>query len=310
MPSIQSDSTLGDKQVALAGSGWRDCAPMLSKLLGPAAALSIATGVAAAQSERPPISGVLTLTRLDCGNFNVKNYSATFSDTFQYPDGSKPLVDSCYLIRNGERLLLWDTGLPESLVGRNYETPMQSMTLRRSLVDQLAEIGVNPEQVELLGISHWHFDHVGQAPRFPNAKLLIGKHDADALRSKPTADQDSLEALNHWLNGPGKLDLVSGDRDIFGDGRVIMLATPGHTAGHYALLVRLESGAVLLSGDLYHFTEQVENRGVPTFNHDRADTLASMDRFTRIARNIGAKIIIQHEPSDVTKLPQFPRAAR
>ncbi len=88
-----------------------------------------------------------------------------------------------------------------------------------------------------------------------------------------------------------------------------MLAMPGHTPGHYALLVRLGSGPVLLSGDQYHFTEQVANRGVPGFNTSRADTLASHDRFDRIAANLKAKVIIQHEPSDVSKLPAFPAAA-
>jgi hypothetical protein len=75
------------------------------------------------------------------------------------------------------------------------------------------------------------------------------------------------------------------------------------------LLVRLASGPVLLSGDQYHFTEAVKNRGVPSFNVDRADTLASHDRFERIAVNTRAKVIIQHEPADVAKLPAFPRAA-
>ena len=65
-----------------------------------------------------------------------------------------------------------------------------------------------------------------------------------------------------------------------------MLAMPGHTPGHSALLVRLASGPVLLSGDQYHFTEAVKNRGVPSFNTDRADTLASHDRFERIAANL------------------------
>jgi N-acyl homoserine lactone hydrolase len=75
-------------------------------------------------------------------------------------------------------------------------------------------------------------------------------------------------------------------------------------------LVRLASGPVLLSGDLYHFTEQVALKGVPPFNTNRADTLASMDRFDRLAKNLGAKVIIQHEPADIAKLPAFPQAAQ
>jgi glyoxylase-like metal-dependent hydrolase (beta-lactamase superfamily II) len=106
------------------------------------------------------------------------------------------------------------------------------------------------------------------------------------------------------------MDATARDLDVFKDGRVVMLTTPGHTPGHNALLVRLASGPVLLTGDLYHFTEQVANRGVPPFNHNRADTLASMDRFDRIGRNLKAKVIIQHEPADIAKLPAFPKAAR
>jgi len=116
--------------------------------------------------------------------------------------------------------------------------------------------------------------------------------------------------LSHWLTRPGRLEPVTGDHDVFGDGRVMMLTMPGHAPGHYALLVQLASGPVLPTGDLYHFTEQVANRGVPPFNVDRADTLAFMDRFDRMVRNLGARVIIQHEPADIAKLPAFPEAAR
>ena len=66
---------------------------------------------------------------------------------------------------------------------------------------------------------------------------------------------------------------------------------------------------VVLSGDLYHSTMARERRGVPPFNTDRAQTLASMDRFEQVAKETGAKVIIQHEPADIGKLPAFPQAA-
>ena len=259
---------------------------------------------------QPSATAPLKLWRLDCGEFEIKQYGAFFSDTFQYPAGPKNIVGSCYLIRHGSRYMLWDTGLTDALVGSGYSNEAQTLRLRRSLVDQLAQLKVRPEQVETIGISHWHFDHTGQAGRFPQAKLLMGKGDVERLKTTPSPDEDSTKALTHWLAGPGKLEAVTRDHDVFGDGRVVMLKLPGHTPGHYALLVRLVSGPVLLSGDQYHFTEQVANRGVPPFNHDRADTLASMDRFDRIAANLKAKVIIQHEPADIAKLPAFPASAR
>ncbi len=286
---------------------------MLKRFVLAAAAMTAAAAPALAQ----PAGGTsaqpaeLRLWRLDCGAFVIKQYGAFFSDTFQYPAGPKDIVGSCYLIRHGERYMLWDTGLTDALIGNPIDNPAQRLTLRRSIVDQLRELNVRPGQIEFIGISHWHFDHTGQAGRFPQARLLIGRGDLEHLRNRgPGVNDAAAAALAHWLTGGGQVDGVTGDHDVFGDGRVVMLKLPGHTPGHNALLVRLESGPVLLTGDLYHFTEQVANRGVPPFNHDRADTLASMDRFDRIARNLGARVIIQHEPADIAKLPAFPEPAR
>lgn len=261
--------------------------------------------------QAPPDAAPLSLWRLDCGSFVIKDYNAFFSDTHAYPPGqAKEITDSCYLIRHGGRYFLWDTGLPAALAGQSTDSGFATISLGKTIVQQLSEIGVRPEQVGMIGISHWHFDHVGQAQHFPNARLLIGKGDAEALRATPAPDEDSVKALAHWLTGTGKLETVAADHDVFGDGSVMMLNTPGHTAGHNALLVRLASGPVLLTGDLYHFTEQVAHKGMPAWNHNRADTLASMDRFDKLAKNLGAKVIIQHEPSDIAKLPAFPEAAQ
>ena len=252
----------------------------------------------------------LSLWRLDCGEFVIKQYGAFFSDTFQYPAGPKNIVGSCYLIRHGNDYMLWDTGLTDALIGHPFDNEGQTIRVKTSLVDQLRTLNVLPEQIAVIGISHWHFDHTGQARHFPQARVLMGKGDIELLRRDPPVDRDSATGMAHWLTGPGKLEPQEGDKDVYGDGSVVMLDMPGHTPGHYSLLVRLKSGPVLLSGDLYHFTEQVANRGVPPFNHDRADTLASMDRYDRIAKNLGAKTIIQHEPADIAKLPPFPRAAQ
>jgi glyoxylase-like metal-dependent hydrolase (beta-lactamase superfamily II) len=156
----------------------------------------------------------------------------------------KKIVGSCYLIRHGERYMLWDTGLAESLIGKPYVSPAQTVSLKRSLVDQLAELGIKPEQIEFVGISHWHFDHVSKAARFPQARLLIGKGDADTLRANPSPDKDSTEALKHWLSGPGQMEAATKDLDVFRDGRVVMLTTPGHTRPQCAAgSPRLRAGA-------------------------------------------------------------------
>jgi glyoxylase-like metal-dependent hydrolase (beta-lactamase superfamily II) len=271
------------------------------------AVAALAGWLALTALQPPPGHAPLSLWRLDCGDFQINDINAFMSDTSEYPARPKHLVGSCYLIRHGDTYMLWDAGMRAALVGHPDVNPVMTVTLATRIVDQLARIGVRPEQVSLVGISHYHGDHTGQARDFPGARLLMGAADIAALRARPPEGQTDLA---HWLSGGGQLTEVPGDLDVFGDGSVVMLNLPGHTPGHHALLVRLASGPVMLSGDTYHFREQVAHRGVPPFNTNRAESLASMDRFDRLARNLHARVIIQHEPADVAKLPAFPRVAQ
>jgi glyoxylase-like metal-dependent hydrolase (beta-lactamase superfamily II) len=253
-----------------------------------------------------PAPPAMSLWRLDCGDFDIHDINGFMSDTSEYPAAPKHLVGSCYLIRHGDTHMLWDTGMPAALVGHPDANPTMTVTVRSALVDQLARIGVRPDQIAILGISHYHGDHTGQARAFPSARLLMGAADLAALRARPPEGQTDLA---HWLTGGGEVTEVTGDHDVFGDGSVVMLSAPGHTPGHHALLLRLASGPVILSGDTWHFTEQVAHHGVPPFNTNRADSLASMDRIERLAHNLHARLVIQHEPADIAKLPAFPEAA-
>ncbi|CDZ57680.1 N-acyl homoserine lactonase family protein [Neorhizobium galegae] len=253
----------------------------------------------------------LELWRLDCGSVVVKDLSS-FSDTFAYKGESRTLTDSCYVIRHGADYLLWDTGLPAALIGK---APDLSQPLAPSLsVDiptQLAKIGIKPDQIGLIGISHNHFDHIGQASTFAKATLMIGAGDWESLHENPLPFGVVPALVQPWMDGKAKIDPVSGDRDVFGDGSVTMLAMPGHTKGETALLVKLpQSGPVLLSGDVVHFEEQIGNNGVPPFNIDRAESLASMERMNRIAKQLNAKLVVQHDANDIGKLPAFPASAR
>ena len=173
-------------------------------------------------------------------------------------------------------------------------------------MDQLRQIGVAPGRVKFVGVSHGHFDHIGQIADFPKATLLIGAEDFEASKTG-----DAAKRLAPWIKGGSKVEAVKRDHDVFGDGSVMILDMPGHTPGHQSLLVKLPvTGNVLLSGHLYHFTENLRSGGMPSFNTDRADTLGSMNRFAAIAKNLKARVIIQHEPADIAKLPRFPQAAR
>lgn len=124
---------------------------------------------------------LLRLWRLDCGATQVHDLNE-FSDTFAYARQSKRLVVSCYLIEHGETYMLWDAGLPGADLGLPLEGPGSTGdSLSRTIRDQLAEINVSPESVSILGISHYDYDHTGQAASFPRARLYMGREDIEAV---------------------------------------------------------------------------------------------------------------------------------
>jgi len=258
-------------------------------------ALIVASAFAGLHAAAQPAPEV-TLTRLDCGTgFNDQR---RFSDTFAYSNPRVPFTFSCYVIKHGDDYMVWDTGYQP---GTNPSAPTVS----------LLELKVRPEQVKFVGISHFHADHTGQLGSLPNATLLIGDREWAALTAPKPMAGANVAASTHWISGGGKVDPQAADKDVFGDGTVTILRTPGHTPGHQALLVRLkDTGPVILSGDAAHFHENYENNGVPGFNYDRAETLASLERLKEIEKNLKAIVIIQHDPRDIAKLPAFPAAAR
>jgi len=261
--------------------------------------LALSASTLGAQAATPEV----TLTRLQCGtNGAPTNVGLRFSDVFSFSGLMVQTTFSCYLIKHGDDYMIWDTGNP----------PTAGATAPKSTLTQLlAEVHVTPAQVKFVGISHYHGDHTGQANQFPSATLLIGKGDWDALNDSKSAAAPSAQFFTPWMSGGGKVEALPGDKDVFGDGSVMMLNTPGHTPGHHSLLVRLKGmGNVLITGDLSHFHENYDSNGVPTFNTDRAATLASLDRFKAIASNLKATVIIQHDQRDVTKLPAFPASAK
>lgn len=258
----------------------------------------IAMAVAAGKVMAAPTD--VEMWRLDCGEFKDFDIEG-MSDVFAYPGRKKTLSDGCYLIRHDTQFMLWDTGLPPSSIG-------QPIGLKQTLSAQLRRINITPQQISIVGLSHWHFDHTGQAASIPKARLFIGKADFDYLANK--REGSTPDDIAPWLGPNASVEKVVGDKDVYGDGSIVMLATPGHTDGHHSLLVRLPTfGPVVLSGDLWHFSEQRSHNGVPPENVSRADTLASIDRIQQVVSNLRATLVIQHEASDIGKLPLSPASA-
>jgi len=246
------------------------------------------------------------LYAIECGRIDVKDLGA-FADTGEYDGQSGTLTVSCYLIRHPKGTLLWDTGLSDKLAEDKAGIDLGGfkLTVVKPLIDQLKSIEVTPADVTHLAVSHFHFDHTGNANTFGASTWIINRAELAWAGSTPTPF--GVDPSTFSASKTVKTRLIDGDFDVFGDGSVRILKTPGHTPGHGVLAVKLKkSGVVILSGDLYHTHENRTLRRVPGFNYERADTLASMDRVEKIVKNTKARFIVQHDGKDVASLPKFP----
>jgi glyoxylase-like metal-dependent hydrolase (beta-lactamase superfamily II) len=277
--------------------------------LAAAALLSACASTHEQATERPDIR----LYAMDCGRITASD-ADVFADDGAYAGQPKNLVVPCFLIRHPKGDLMWDTGVPQSLAdvqGGVTEGPFH-IVVARKLTDQLAQLGLQPSDIEFLSVSHSHFDHIGNGNLFAAATWIVDSEErAHAFRDAARADSREFAAYSALENAPTRLIEGDGDYDVFGDGSVVIIQAPGHTPGHTVLLVRLpEAGPLLLTGDLWHIAESRAARRVPRFNSDRAQTLQSMDKFERIASETGARVVIEHVPADFDALPRFPEPLR
>jgi N-acyl homoserine lactone hydrolase len=223
---------------------------------------------------------------------------------------------TCWLIQRGKEWLLWDTGVPESALNdpKGWSTLPKLIVyhLDKTITDQLAAIGLKTIDITCVALSHTHGDHIGNVRLFPNSTILIQRAEYAWISSPdgPNDNVNQLKALARELLGtPKHLKLLDGDTDVFGDGSVTLVSTPGHTPGSQSLLVHLKnSGFIILSGDVVHLEENFEKDTVPSLNTDKTESIASMDRIKRMIATYKAKLFINHDEtqSDALKLlPAF-----
>ena len=235
----------------------------------------------------------LRLYVFDCGSLVLSDVSGFGLGNDETP--VRELFVPCYLIDHHGQQMIWDAGLPRDIAGRgNVEEGGMAMRMDRSMTQNLALVGLTPEDVDIAAFSHMHFDHVGAANLFTDAHLLIQETEYKAAfieRDNPIFEPELYLELED-----NERTLLAGDHDVFGDGSVIIVSAPGHTPGHQVLLLKLENmGPLVLSGDLYHFAESRTLRRVPQFNTDAEATFRSMDKVEALIRKEGATLWIEHE---------------
>jgi glyoxylase-like metal-dependent hydrolase (beta-lactamase superfamily II) len=252
-----------------------------------AAILAVAASIEPAlpQAAKP---GLERMYVFYCGDIAL-NDMGRFSPGYSGPGA---LSSTCYLFKHAQGWLLWDTGLPDAIAsmpeGRKSNAGVWHV--KKTLAAQLAEIGVKPSDVRYLALSHSHGDHVGNVSLFPQATLVVQKAEYD------WPDPLGVPRFNKDM----KVIKAEGDHDVFGDGSVRLISTPGHSPGHQCLLVKLsKTGALLLSGDAVHTKANWDNKRAPIQNFNHAQSLATLDRMAAVLKEHNAQLWIGHEPSEV-----------
>lgn len=211
-----------------------------------------------------------------------------------------------YLIVHPRGVLLWDAGAiadseritreagVEQRVVR-YDGNERFVTLAPPLEDQLAAAGYSPSDVTYLALSHYHWDHTANANMFAGALWLVPAIERERMfAAEPPG---GTRSATYSALEKSRTRIIDEDPyDVFGDGTVLLIQTPGHTEGHMVLYVKLENtGGVVLSGDLYHYPEERSLNRLPTFDVSEAQTAASRAKVEEFLSRTGSELWIQHD---------------
>ena len=179
----------------------------------------------------------------------------------------------------------------------------------RTLASQLAELGVAPRDVDVLGFSHLHIDHVGNAGLFRHARVLMQARERDAAYG-PQAERLTYLPETYAAIDRDAIEAVEGTHDVFGDGSVVLHPLPGHTPGHQGLRVALPvSGPVLLAGDIaYSRRDYLEAAPRPS-NYDLDQTCASIAVAQEMERG-GTSVWLHHDLEAEREIRQAPEHYR
>jgi glyoxylase-like metal-dependent hydrolase (beta-lactamase superfamily II) len=218
------------------------------------------------------------------------------------------LVNISYLVVHPKGTLQFDAGAVADSQFTPGGGPVVAgiMSAERPLVPQLAAAGYQPSDVTYFAMSHYHSDHTANANAFAGATWIVQKAERDWMfAEKP---QGIVQPASYSALRSAKTRVLDNeDLDVFGDGTVRVVSTPGHTPGHQVVFVRLaKRGPVILAGDLYHYPEEVTTGRVPTFEFSADQSRASRAKVQALMTQTGAELWIEHDIATHETLPKSP----
>ncbi len=259
-----------------------------------------------------------------CYRLNTAVWTLDYSAATQLQQPGEPYPGwcPCYLLEHPEGLVLFDTGVSQEMATDPESYGPQGaphmadfvdtldLSAGKPPVEHLADLGYEPEDVDVIVCSHLHTDHAGNLDAFPEATVIVQKEEL-RYAFYPDGPQRLfyLEGDFHHLR---RLDVdvraITGEYDVFGDGSIVAFPTPGHTPGHQSLAVTLESGTTILAADAANSRVGYETDLVASFAWSLEASIDSIRTIEERARRTEADVIIHHDPEDQGRLPDPPAA--
>ena len=220
-----------------------------------------------------------------------------------------------FLIQHAGHNVLFDTGahpatITDAAAHFGGSTGEWSLDMKPGddAVSLLAQVSVTPADVSHVVMSHLHYDHAGGLCQFPHATVHIHRAELPFAFWPPVYQLDPPAYLRHEYEAVERWHELHGECDILGDGRLIAFPTPGHTAGHQSLLVHLESGPVVLTGDAAYDLDKMRARRLPSVLWSPDAMVASWERLEALERSLGATLLVTHEIDYSTRRRLAPSA--
>jgi glyoxylase-like metal-dependent hydrolase (beta-lactamase superfamily II) len=217
-------------------------------------------------------------------------------------------VNVSYLIVHPSGTLMFDAGAVEDSHFKADGSPVIEgiMSATKPLLPQLQAAGYRPSDVTYFALSHYHSDHTANANAFANATWIVQQAERDFMFADSPQGIVQPATYNRLRDAKTKV-LDNEDLDVFGDGSVVVMSTPGHTPGHQVVAVKLaNAGTVVLGGDLYHYPEERTTGRTPTFEFDAEQSKASRARVEALLKTSGGTLWIEHDLLTHAALPKAP----